>query len=185
MSSIASSRLDLVPLDAATVDALLAGRHEAAASTIGAEIPGDWPDEHDARFLRLRLGQLQRDAALSEWLLRAAVLREEHVMVGHAGFHGPPGVNGPAKESALEVGYTIFSPYRGRGLATEAVQALMTWAREQRGIHDFLASVSPENAASLAVLAKLGFVQSGEQWDEEDGLELVWERSLPVVPDPS
>jgi RimJ/RimL family protein N-acetyltransferase len=40
-----------------------------------------------------------------------------------------------------------------------------------------IASVSPENAPSLAVIRKLGFEQTGEQWDEEDGLELVFERA--------
>ena len=61
----------------------------------------------------------------------------------------------------------------------------MTWAHEQKGIHDFIASVSPGNAPSLTVVRKLGFVQTGEQWDEEDGLELVFERSLPSLREPS
>ena len=38
------------------------------------------------------------------------------------------------------------------------------------------ASVSPGNAASLSLIAGYGFTQVGEQWDEEDGLELVYER---------
>jgi RimJ/RimL family protein N-acetyltransferase len=36
-------------------------------------------------------------------------------------------------------------------------------------------SVSPENAASLAVVRKLGFERTGERMDEEDGLEHVFE----------
>jgi L-amino acid N-acyltransferase YncA len=52
----------------------------------------------------------------------------------------------------------------------------MGWA-EGQGIHDFVASVSPDNAPSLAIVHKLGFVQTGDQWDEEDGLELVFELS--------
>ncbi len=185
LSSLASARLDLVPLDASTVETLLGGRRAAAASAIGAAVPDDWPHSHDQSFLRLRLGQLQRDPASPQWLIRAIVLRAEGTMVGHVGFHEPPGVNGPAREGALEVGYTIFAPYRGRGLATEAVEALIRWAHDERGIRDFIASISPENAPSLAVVRKLGFVHIGEQWDEEDGLELVFERSLPDEPHPS
>ena len=36
-------------------------------------------------------------------------------------------------------------------------------------------SRSPSNDQSPAIVAKLGSVQTGEQWDTEDGLELVFE----------
>ena len=38
-----------------------------------------------------------------------------------------------------------------------------------------MASVSPENVASLALVGKLGFVRVGRQWDADDGQELVLE----------
>ena len=38
------------------------------------------------------------------------------------------------------------------------------------------ASISPDNEASLATIAGFGFVQVGEQWDDQDGLELLFER---------
>ena len=37
-------------------------------------------------------------------------------MIGHAGFHGQPGVNGKQDPEAVELGYTIFEPYRGQRL---------------------------------------------------------------------
>jgi hypothetical protein len=36
--------------------------------------------------------------------------------------------------------------------------------------------VSPHNEASLRMVRRLGFHQTDEQWEEEDGLELVFER---------
>lgn len=36
-------------------------------------------------------------------------------------------------------------------------------------------TISPENTASLATISGFGFVEVGEQWDEVDGLELVFE----------
>jgi RimJ/RimL family protein N-acetyltransferase len=36
-------------------------------------------------------------------------------------------------------------------------------------------SISPANAPSLAMAAKMGFRHAGEQVDEEDGLELILE----------
>jgi RimJ/RimL family protein N-acetyltransferase len=39
----------------------------------------------------------------------------------------------------------------------------------------FIASVSPTNEPSLRLIANLGFVRTGEQWDELDGEEYVFE----------
>jgi L-amino acid N-acyltransferase YncA len=40
-------------------------------------------------------------------------------------------------------------------------------------------TISPENHASYRLASQFGFVEVGEQWDEEDGLEVVYET--PVV----
>jgi ribosomal-protein-alanine N-acetyltransferase len=172
---IGSPRLELVSMSPAFLDALLGGRRGEAETMLDATLPDGWPDEHDARFLRMRLAEVRSDPELQQWLVRALVLREPgRIVIGHAGFHGGPGRNGPGRDSALEVGYTVFEDYRGHGYATEAVVALMAWARG-RGIDHFVASVAPDNEPSLAVVRKLGFVQTGDQWDDEDGLELVFE----------
>ena len=55
------------------------------------------------------------------WLVRAVVLPETRELIGHVGFHGPPGVNSLKAADAVEVGYTIFPEHRRQGYATEAV----------------------------------------------------------------
>ena len=157
----------------AAIEALLEGDDAAASELLDARVPADLIAP-EADFFRLRLGQMKRDPSLQEWLVRAAILRESREAVGHAGFHGKPGTNGTQDPDAVEVGYTIYEPYRGRGLATETAQALIDWAREEHGIRRFIFSIAPDNEPSLAIARKLGFVQTGEQWDE-DGLELVFE----------
>lgn len=180
MPAISARGLELVSMSPAFVEALLEGRREEAAALLRARIPGGWPDAHDGGFLRLRLDQMRNDPDVQRWLVRALVLRgPDPALVGHAGFHGPPGANGPRKPGALEIGYTVFPAFRGRGYATEAAAALIGWARGEEGVIDFIASVAPDNGPSLAVVRKLGFVQTGEQWDEEDGLELVFELGAP------
>ena len=96
-------------------------------------------------------------------------------MIGHAGFHGPPGVNSTQDPEAVEYGYKIFPSYRGRGFATEAAVMLMDLAEERAGTRRFVLAIGPHNQPSLAIAQKLGFRRSGERMDEEDGLELVFE----------
>ena len=172
--AILTPRLELVPLMPAAIDAIVDGTADRA----GLSVPEGWPDAHDDAFLRHQRVKLAADSSSAQWR-RAVVLpgtEPVRAMAGHAGFHGPPGVNGSSTAGALEVGYKIFPAYRGRGYAVEAVEALIAWADREHGIRQFLASVAPDNAPSLAVLARLGFARVGEQWDEEDGLELVFER---------
>jgi RimJ/RimL family protein N-acetyltransferase len=176
---IHARRLDLVSMSPAFMEALIDGRRQDAEAALGAAIPEEWPDEDDTGFLARRLEQMRRDPEVQPWLVRGLVLRPEKTMIGHAGFHGLPGTQGLAAGKA-EIGYTVFPEHRGRGYAIEAAEALMGWA-ESRGIHDFVASVSPDNAPSLAIVQKLGFVQTGDQWDEEDGLELVFELGRPAA----
>jgi len=59
-------------------------------------------------------------------------------------------------------------------VASEVVRALFDWAHAQ-GVDRFRASVSPDNSASLAVIGRLGFRQTGVQIDDIDGEELVFE----------
>jgi hypothetical protein len=36
-------------------------------------------------------------------------------------------------------------------------------------------TISPDNVASRALASQYSFAQAGEQWDEEDGLEIIYE----------
>jgi [ribosomal protein S5]-alanine N-acetyltransferase len=92
-------------------------------------------------------------------------------LIGLIGFHAPPDANG-----LVEIGYRILPGYRRHGYATEAAQALLGWATQTHGTQRFKASISPTNEPSLRLIRQLGFHQTGQQHDEIDGLELVFER---------
>jgi len=168
---IQSNRLDLVSMSPTFIEAVLAGDRANAEATAGLTLPPDWPDEHDSRFLRRRLDQMRGDPSSQQWLVRAMVLRARgRSMVGHIGFHGSPETVGRA-----EMGYTVMPNHRRQGYATEAALAQMDWATREHGVHRFFVSIAPDNTSSLAMAAKLGFRQVGDQIDEEDGLEYVFE----------
>jgi [ribosomal protein S5]-alanine N-acetyltransferase len=176
---ILSERLELVSLTPSFIGAVLAGG-DADESF---EPPRDWPDDHDRGFLELRLRQMQQDAGFQEWSVRAVVLPDaKRPMIGHAGFHGPPGTNAIKAPQAVELGYTIFEPFRRRGYATEVARALMEWAEKKHGIRHFVASVGPWNEPSLAMMRRLGFEQTGRHWDDVDGEELEFQLRLSDAP---
>jgi [ribosomal protein S5]-alanine N-acetyltransferase len=165
--------IELVPMTPEFVAAVLGDRREEAAVLLEIELPDEFPSEGERRFLGLRLRQMHEDERFQQWCVHAVVL--DGKLVGHAGFHGPPGVNSTQNPDAVEYGYTIYPAWRGRGYATETARLLMDLAEEWAGIRHFVLSVSPHNDPSLAIVRKLGFVRTGEQMDEEDGLEHIFE----------
>jgi RimJ/RimL family protein N-acetyltransferase len=81
----------------------------------------------------------------------------------------------------VEIGYDVVAGRRRRGYAREAIVGLAAWAFTTGRARVCVASVSPDNAPSLALVDSLGFRQVGEQIDEIDGLELVFECPLPLI----
>jgi len=57
----------------------------------------------------------------------------------------------------IDLGFRLAQPYWGKGLATEAASAWVHAAFDELNLDRLTALVHPENAASIQVLAKLGF----------------------------
>ncbi|GAB3145641.1 hypothetical protein GCM10027290_25870 [Micromonospora sonneratiae] len=163
--------LRFVELSSVTMTALLAG-DLAAASAEAAVALTDYFVTDDARWLwRIRVDQLATDPDSARWIVRAVVTEPEGVVVGHAGFHGPPDGAG-----MVEVAYSVDPVHRRQGYARAMLAALLRRAATEPEVRTVRASISPDNVASLATIAGFGFVKVGEQWDEEDGLEIIFER---------
>ncbi len=172
---IHTARLELVSMTPEFMEAVLAGRLAEAQELLGAALPAEPVDTAVEHFLGRRVAQLREEPDVQRWLARAIVRKEGgRLMIGNVGFHGQPGVNAAGNEHALEIGYGLQPEHRRQGYATEAVEGLIGWARTQ-GIGHFVASVSPDNEPSLAIIRKLGFVRTGQHIDPEDGLEHVFE----------
>jgi len=71
----------------------------------------------------------------------------------------------PPGRSAVrtELGYCIGASWAGRGLATEAVQGLLGWARRDWSRRVVSAGHFADNPASGRVLEKAGFLYTGER----------------------
>ncbi|WP_233158093.1 GNAT family N-acetyltransferase [Actinokineospora bangkokensis] len=66
---------------------------------------------------------------------------------------------------SAEVGYAIAHDHWGRGHATDAVGALLAFGFADLGLHRVTAAISPDNAASIRVVRKLGFELEGRMRD--------------------
>jgi [ribosomal protein S5]-alanine N-acetyltransferase len=156
------------PLRRAALAALLGGDLETASDRVDLPLPEfllseDW-------LWRIRLDQIARNPNDEPWVAWLA-LRDGQV-IGHSGFHGPPDESGE-----VEIAYTVLPTLRGRGLGGELVDALIAWCAERPDVVSLRASISPDNAASLALVERRGFRRVGEQVDDEDGLEWIFRRA--------
>ena len=64
---------------------------------------------------------------------------------------------------------------RRRGYARAALEALLARAMREPLVRTVRATIRPDNAASRLLVLQYGFVEVGEQWDDEDGLETIYE----------
>ena len=97
------------------------------------------------------------EAPFGPWL----VVADDGLVVGGVGFHGPPDEQGRA-----EIGYGIAAAFRGRGMATAAVERLLALP-SLPGVTAFVAHTDPGNPASQRVLERNGFVRDGA---DDEGL---------------
>ena len=154
MDPIQTQRLELIPATAELVQAEL----ENPAyffDRLGVAAADDWPSENLQDVLPVFLAGLQ-DPANVGWLAWYWIDRAENAIVGGGGFKGQPSDDG-----TVEIGYETRPAYRRRGYASEAVAALVTWARAQPRVRRVFAETRPDNAGSIGVLKATGFVLSG------------------------
>jgi RimJ/RimL family protein N-acetyltransferase len=157
------------------LDLIANGETAPVAAELDAAFSAEWLEE--VRWLAaFRARQLRERPQDEPWLLRPIIRREPGLSreaIGYLNFHA-----GPDQYGMVEIGYTLLPDARGLGYAIEAVRAAFEWATRVHGVRRFRASVAPDNERSLNLIGKLGFVRRGEQWDERDGLELVFELEV-------
>lgn len=138
-----TSRLDLVAPERAVWAALLRGDLPSAA-------PG-YPTTGDLVMARLVVDGHLEAGEWGPWQVRE---QSTGLLIGGVGFKGAP-----SGEGIVEIGYGLVESARGRGLATEAVQALVAHAFA-RGVSAVIAETDADNSASAGVLRRCGFAET-------------------------
>lgn len=88
--------------------------------------------------------------------------RSSSEVIGFCGLVHPRG------QEEAEIKYALGREFWGRGLATEAVRAVLAYGAAELGIDYVIATVAPENRPSHRVLLKAG-MRHGELRENEDG----------------
>jgi [ribosomal protein S5]-alanine N-acetyltransferase len=156
-------RLRLEPLPAAVAARLLDDR-ATAARLIGAALPSAWPQPDLLDLLPMQAAAGPGQERFGVWIM---IERATNTIVGDVGFLGPP------DHGVVEIGSSVIPERRGRGLATEAAQAMVEWALHEPGTRAVIARCDAGNAASIRVLERAGLVRTGEA----DG-QVLWGRAV-------
>ncbi|MCX3060271.1 GNAT family N-acetyltransferase [Streptomyces beihaiensis] len=109
------------------------------------------------------------------WGAYVVVRAEDGRALGGIGWHSAPDARG-----LVEIGYDLVPPARGAGYATEAADALTTWALAQSGVTAVIARTDPDNTASQRVLERAGFVRR-DDGTASAGPDVLFTRSGPRV----
>jgi RimJ/RimL family protein N-acetyltransferase len=163
----------IVHLPPETIAALADGDLAAVSTTSPVPLSAAFVEDSFRAVWRMRARQVAEDPAAAGWVTGVVWDERAAVAVGRAGFHGPPDAQG-----MVEIGYEIDPAYRRRGYARAALGALVARADADPDVRVVRVTIAPDNTPSRDLALPFGFVHVGEQWDEEDGLELVYDRPV-------
>ena len=118
-----------------------------------------------------RIPRVKKDSTFAEIGLVLAIADGE--IIGSAGFHDFPDENG-----MIEIGFGIVPDKQRQGYGLELLHGMWKEIANRSDVKILRYTVSPENEASMHIIKKLGFDLVGEQIDEKDGLELIFEMPI-------
>lgn len=111
---------------------------------------------------RQAIGEARADSRAGRALHLAIESRADGRLAGSCALYD---IVAPQRRATL--GYLLARPYWGRGLAREALQAMLDYGFGALGLQRIEAEVDPHNPASQALLVRLGFrceVLLHERW---------------------
>ncbi|MFD6276069.1 GNAT family N-acetyltransferase [Streptomyces sp. NPDC060209] len=153
MDSLVTARLTLHPLTAA--EAALVETGDSAAPPDGVCWAPGYPDDGDRAGARRFLATCASAGSPQpfgpyEVRLRADGSATDGPAIGGVAFHGRPDAAGQ-----VTVGYGLISSARGQGYASEALRALLAFARSQ-GVLSVKGDADLDNIGSHRVMASAG-----------------------------
>lgn len=174
--TITTDRLRLTALDAAGIDALIAGDAERLRALTGSRFPHAAAPPYMAEALpdvRARLEEHPEEAPWWNWLI---VREDTGEAIGGVALGGPPDSTG-----AVLVGYAVYPEHEGYGFATEAVRAMVGWAFRQPSVREVRALAPVWNTPALRVAENVGMRPVASDEDDDVGEVLVYAIAAPAA----
>jgi RimJ/RimL family protein N-acetyltransferase len=111
------------------------------------------PDEAEGREFVAAMRRA-RPGVPGEWYQFAIGLLSEGTLIGDVGLRILAD-----EPTTADIGYTLMTAHQGRGLAAEAVRAVIELAFSRLGVTRIQATIDERNARSLALARRLGMIE--------------------------
>lgn len=160
---LATARLELVAVDHALAAAQIEDRM-AFFAALDVRPNAAWPpplvDMDAMSVTRDRLANFPDEVGWQAWVWIDPDVAPDapRELVGFGGFAASPD-----PEGWVEMGYSVLPSRQGHGYASEAVSALIAWARADARLRGVRAHTMADALASQRVLRKLGFLQAAHR----------------------
>jgi [ribosomal protein S5]-alanine N-acetyltransferase len=170
---MSARRVRIVQLSPGALEALAEG--DRGTADVLSPVPlSAWVASPEQRGTwRMRARQAVESPEDLPWITGVVVDADTGETVGMGGFHAAPDERG-----MVEAGYGVDPLHRRRGYARAVLEMLLERARTEPDVTVLRLTISPDNEPSLALARQFPFVEVGEQWDEEDGLETIYELGV-------
>ncbi|WP_205514061.1 GNAT family N-acetyltransferase [Longitalea arenae] len=145
-----TNQLELRQINAGDIASLvrLANNKQIADQIIN--MPHPYEEYHAVH----RLSYVYRGFKEGAFYAFAIILREQEQFIGEISLHLKP-------EASAELGYWIGEPFWNQGFASEAISAITAFGFNKLGLSQIYAECHRDNAASIRVLLKNHFGESG------------------------
>jgi RimJ/RimL family protein N-acetyltransferase len=132
-----------------------------------------WRNDPQTRAASFSGGSVEL-ADHERWLQETLGRTDRRLYVAHAEGTDVATARLDVQGAEAVVSLTVAPEWRGRGIGTRVIVALVTEAFRTPGLRRLLAHVKPDNAASLAAFERAGFTPAAAA--EDGALTLVCER---------
>jgi RimJ/RimL family protein N-acetyltransferase len=160
----------IVHLNGPTFQALAGGDLAAANRASPVPLSAYFASPDWRRVWQMRSRQVGESPETAAWVTGVIWDDQRQLAVGRAGYHGPPDSAG-----TVEIGYAVDPEHRRLGYARAALEALLQRATDEPRVRTVRVTISPDNVASYELASQYGFTEVGQHWDDEDGLEIIYE----------
>ena len=102
------------------------------------------------------MDQLDNNINNNESINWTITMPPDDTMIGSIGF-----VRMNPEHYRAEVGYMLGAAWHGKGIMTEALEAVINYGFKEMKLHSIEGGITPKNIASARTLEKAGFVREG------------------------